>query len=292
MLLAGAATFGLGLQPASAADQPGAQRDERSKEQGADQQQAPTQPGWTGKQGTRESPGMGQGEKGQQQGAVAQGEPQCGAAQGEPYTLGALNKESAAPPAGFGAGLSPIAGGGVGAPLPQYWLADAALFTGNAANAANVLSLEHGLAVPAPAVLGDQAQFLIAATNRALTSLNALQQNAESSNAAAVADIRNAVGQLTAAQGAANQVADAAASGVVGPGFEATTRAALQHLNAAQKSMASIGRAYNAPALASIASCPTRAFGAGLGPTHKAPAPKIAPPEQAAPKEQVAPPQP
>jgi hypothetical protein len=171
-----------------------------------------------------------------------------------------------------------VQGTGINAPIPQYWLADAALFTGNAANAANVLALEHNLSVPAPALLGNQAQFLVSSTNRALASLKALQQSAETTKPSAVPQIREAVGQIMAAQGAATQVADAASSGVVGPAFEATTRAASQHLAAAEKSIAGIGRSYNAPALASAGSCPMRgAFGAGLGPSRKAP-PQSTPP--------------
>ena len=72
------------------------------------------------------------------------------------------------------------------APIPQYWVADAALFIGNAANTAHVIDLERGLNVPSPAVLGNQASFLLAATNRALTSLMALQQHAEATNPKAV----------------------------------------------------------------------------------------------------------
>lgn len=276
-LLAAAAAFGIHQ---ASADQPGAQQDERSRDQGVDEQQAPDQQGSTGRiggrQGVIESQSGQRSDRGQQRGAA------LGVSQAQPYVLGPLGGErgsasmmgeGGAVYGGLGAGIAPAQGGGITVPLPQYWLADAALFAGNAASTANVLSLEHNLAVPAPAVLGDQAQFLIAATNRALTSLIALQQNAEASNPAAVAEIRNAVGQLVAAQGAANQVADAASSGVTGPGFEATARAALQHLTAAERAMAGIGRAYNAPALASIGSCSMRgaALGAGLGPTRKTP---------------------
>ena len=144
-------------------------------------------------------------------------------------------------------------------------MADAALFIGNAANTAHVIDLERGLNVPSPAVLGNQASFLLAATNRALTSLMALQQHAEATNPKAVDEIRKTVGHLVAAQAQASQVADAANSGVLGPAFETTTRATLTHLNAAERSMSGIGRAYGAQTFAAAGACPTRAFGAGLG---------------------------
>jgi len=149
--------------------------------------------------------------------------------------------------------------------VPHYWLADAALFTGNAANTANVLYMEQGLNVQAPQVLGNQAQFLLTATNRALTSLLALQKNAEATNPDAVPEIRGAVAQLIAAQAQATQVADAANAGVLGPTLEASIRATTAHLAAAEKAMAAVGRAYGAPQLAAAGTCATRAFGAGLG---------------------------
>lgn len=150
--------------------------------------------------------------------------------------------------------------------VPQYWIADASLFIGNAANTAHTLALEQGLNVPSPMVVGNHAQFLVTAVNRALTSLTELQQNAEASNPAAAAEIRTAIGNLVAAQAQAQQIADATNAGTFGQTFEPALRATYSHLTAAERSMASVGRAYGTAALAAASTCPTRAFGAGLGP--------------------------
>lgn len=168
---------------------------------------------------------------------------------------------------GFGAGVpgQQQQSASIGVAAPQFWIADAALFIGNAANTAHVLTQEQGLNAQAPQVLGNQAQFLVAAVNRALTSLIALQQSAESANPGAVPEIRGAVANLVAAQAQAGQVADAANAGIAGPTLDTTLRATMAHLTAAERSMASVGRAYGAPQLALAGTCPTRAFGAGLG---------------------------
>jgi hypothetical protein len=160
-------------------------------------------------------------------------------------------------------GIYPMAQQGPG--TPQHWIADAALFIGNASNTANVLGMEQQLDVASPQVLGNQAQFLLAATNRALSSLLALQQSAEGGKPGTVNDIRSAVGHLVAAQAQAAQVADAASAGIHGPAFDTTVRSAQNHLTAASRALLPIGRAYGATQLAMSGSCPMRAFGAGLG---------------------------
>jgi hypothetical protein len=160
-------------------------------------------------------------------------------------------------------GIYPMAQQGPG--TPQHWIADAALFIGNASNTANVLGMEQQLDVASPQVLGNQAQFLLAATNRALSSLLALQQSAEGGKPGTVNDIRSAVGHLVAAQAQAAQVADAANAGIHGPAFDTTVRSAQNHLTAASRALLPIGRAYGATQLAMSGSCPMRAFGAGLG---------------------------
>lgn len=164
---------------------------------------------------------------------------------------------------GKGEGQSPQAQGG--ASIPQYWIADASLFIGNAANTAQTLAMEQGLNVASPEVLGNQAQFLVTAVNRALASLNELQQSAEASNPGAVSEIRSAIGHLVAAQAQAAQLADAANSGGLGPKFETAMRSTFNHLASAERGMNAVGRAYGQPALAGVTTCQTRAFGAGLG---------------------------
>jgi hypothetical protein len=156
----------------------------------------------------------------------------------------------------------------VGAPAPQFWLADATLFIGNAANAAHILSMEGAMNIQAPAVLNDQAAFLLAATNRGLSSLTELQQNAEINDPSAVSAIRAAVGQMVAAKATATQAAEAVRAGMLGPTFETNIRAALSHLAGAERAMQSVSRTYGVPQLASAGVCSAgraaQAFGAGL----------------------------
>jgi hypothetical protein len=174
------------------------------------------------------------------------------------------------------------------APIPQFWLADASMFIGSAANAAHTLSLEESLNVQAPQVLGNQAQFLIATTNRALSSLEQLQQNAEATNPSAVPGIRVAIGQLVAAKAQAAQAAASVREGVLGPPFLTTVRSSLGHLAAAERELTHIGRAYSVPQFATAGVCSAgRAFaygaGVGKGGERGTPAPKAAP-APAAPK--------
>jgi hypothetical protein len=159
---------------------------------------------------------------------------------------------------GFGQGTygeNGHGGQGADAVVPQYWLADASLFIGNAARAADVLSMEEILSVPAPQILGNQAQVLIESTNIALARLAALQQIALATNPAALPAIRAAAGQVTAARMQAMQVARAAGSGVIGPAFGVPVRSALAHLLAAEQAMIEAGQAYGAPALATAGAC-------------------------------------
>jgi hypothetical protein len=136
--------------------------------------------------------------------------------------------------------------------VPQLWLADAVLFIANAQNAANILAMEQPLNAPAPQVLAGQARFLTQATNRALYSLLALQQNAEAMNPRVVPSIRAAVGHLVAAQAQSSRVEDAAASGMLGPSFEVSVRSALGHLVMAQRWMAPVGSAFGVPQITSL----------------------------------------
>ncbi|APR84805.1 Hypothetical protein A7982_10154 [Minicystis rosea] len=232
--------------------QPGAQNQPGTQQYGSSQYQS-NQPGFGGQQG--------------QFGAGINPQcPGCGAQQNAPGWGGQQYGGQQYGAQQYGSGMGQSGMQGAMASAPQAWIADAALFIGNAANTAHVLGVEQGLHAHAPQILGNQAQFLTTATNRALTSLIALQQNAEATNPSAVPEIRSAVGHLVAAQAQAAQVADAANAGVLGPTFDTAVRATLGHLAAADRSVSAIGRAYGAPQLAQAGSaCPMRAFGAGLG---------------------------
>jgi hypothetical protein len=167
-------------------------------------------------------------------------------------------------------GYGPYAGiaAPIAAPVPQYWLADATLFIGSAANAAHVLGVEEGMNLQAPQVLGDQTAFLLAATSRALASLMQLQQHAQSQDPSAVPSLRTAVGQLIAARASATQAADAVNAGILGPTFTTNVRAVQGHLAAAEREMQNAGRAFGAQQLAASGVCSANrgaAFGAGVG---------------------------
>jgi hypothetical protein len=178
------------------------------------------------------------------------------------------------------------------APIPQYWLADASLFVANAANAAQTLANEQALGVQSPNVLGNQAEFLIAATERALSSLSALQANAEMTNPKAVGEIRAAMDQLVAAKGQAQQARDAAHGGTLGPNHQATIRSTYEHLQSAERDMAGVGRHYGAPGFVLASACNYRggkALGAGVGPKPAAKAPEKGEAPKAAPEKGEAP---
>ena len=219
----------------------------------------------------------------------------CG---GQSFVLGPLDTGAMSPTQGYGAGIGPSEaaepgrpGASTPAPIPQYWLADASLFVANAANTAQTLANEQALGVQSPSVLGNQAQFLLASTDRALSSLGALETNAEATNPRAVADIRAAMDHLVAAKGQAQQALDAANGGTIGPNHQATIRSAYDHLQTAERDMAAVGRNYGAPGFVLASACNFRggrALGAGIG-AKAAPAPPKAPEKAGEPAEKGAP---
>ena len=193
---------------------------------------------------------------------------------------------------GYGAGVGPGGeespegvepgkpGASSPAPVPQYWLADASLFVANATNAAQTLANEQALGVQAPSVLGNQAQFLLASTDRALSSLKALRASAEITHPRALPDIRGAMDELTAAKGQAKQALDAANEGTLGPGHEGAIRSTYEHLQAAERNVQGAGRMFGAPGFTLSSVCAFRggrAMGAGIGGGKGAPADPPAP---------------
>jgi len=105
------------------------------------------------------------------------------------------------------------------APVPQYWVADAAIFTGNAARTAEVMQKEGKLNVQASNIIANQAQYLAQTTNRALQDLNALLTNAQQTNPNAVPAIRRAIAELVAAMAQANVVVNTAKNEKLGPNY-------------------------------------------------------------------------
>jgi hypothetical protein len=185
---------------------------------------------------------------------------------------------------GYGAGVGPSGEQGVeqgerqgerqgthaaAAPVPQYWLADASLFVANAGNAAQTLANEQALGIQAPSVLGNQAQFLLGSIERSISSLSALQANAEATNPRVVSDIRAALDQLVAAKGQAQQAMDAANAGALGPKQQAAIRSTYEHLQAAERDMGAVGRGFGIQGYTLASTCGFRGgqhgFGAGIG---------------------------
>jgi hypothetical protein len=272
-------------------------------------------------QGTQErQPGAGAVQGGQQGTAPEYAGPQEGKPKGfgagiggMTFILGPLEAGGTCPGSatsqGYGAGVGPSGEtesateqgrtGAAAAPVPQYWLADASLFVANAGNAAQALANEQSLGVQAPSVLGNQAQFLLAATDRAMSSLQALQANAEATNPHAVPDIKAAMDELNAAKGQAKQALEAATSGTFGPSHQANIRSTYEHLQAADRELAGVGRAYGTPGFTIAMTrgfVPTgRGMGVGIGGggkaapgTTKAPenkAPETKPPEPKPPEQ-------
>lgn len=136
------------------------------------------------------------------------------------------------------------------APVPQYWIADASLFIANAANTAAVLQREQQLSVQEPSILGNQALFMVDATDRALESLDELLLNAQDTNPEAIPAIRDTMAELTAARAQAQNVADAAARGELGPTFEVTVESTLNHMREAERAMNEVAQEYRAGDLA------------------------------------------
>ncbi len=298
-LLAGLAGLALGAT-AAAKDPEGAPATEPPREQGAEEHPQQTKAQQGGQEGTKEE---GTKEEGKQKG--------FGAGVGALFVLGPLESGVACGgmSQGYGAGVGPSGEQGGAEPgravapaaVPQYWLADASLFVANAGNAAQTLANEQALGVQAPSVLGNQAQFLLAATDRAISSLTALEANAEATNPRAAAEIRATMDQLHAAKGQAKQALDAANGGTFGPTHLASIRSTYEHLQAAERQLAGVGRAYGAPGFTiTIARgfIPTgRGMGVGIGAGGKGPscetkAPETKAPETKAPEAKPAEPKP
>lgn len=134
------------------------------------------------------------------------------------------------------------------APVPEYWLADASIFLGNAAETASIMAREGAVNVEAPAFIGNQARYAVASAQRALIDLQALLNNAYRTNPSAVPSIRMAIAELVAALAQTHVVLDASMRGLMGPIFETSVSAAVAHLTAANRELPRIAEAYRIPA--------------------------------------------
>ncbi len=138
------------------------------------------------------------------------------------------------------------------AAVPQYWVADAAIFISNGFNTAAVMNAEGQLNVQAPNILSSQAQYMVRCSERALQDMGALQQNSLETNPAALPAIRYIIGQLQAARAQAEMAAQTTSEGQLGPTYEATVQSAMSHFATALQALSSVGQAYGAPQLASL----------------------------------------
>jgi hypothetical protein len=139
-----------------------------------------------------------------------------------------------------------------GTSAPQFWIADATIFSANAWNTATIMSREAMLNIQNQDILASQARFLTNAIDRSLSDIKSLQQNALNTNVNAVPVIRIAAAQLQAARTQAQDVAQSTSQGQLGPAFRATLQSTIQHLENAQQVLQQVGQAYQAPELASL----------------------------------------
>lgn len=128
--------------------------------------------------------------------------------------------------------------------VPQYCIGDAQIFVGTAASTARVLIQEQELTVEDPKVIGDQAQFLTAATDRALDDARTLERNAIDMNAQAVAPLRSVIAKLVAAQALTGELTRYAKNGQPEPAYPVTLKEALADLDAAGATLTAIAHRY------------------------------------------------
>jgi hypothetical protein len=143
----------------------------------------------------------------------------------------AASEASPAPPVG-------VAG------MPQYCIGDAQIFAGTAASTARVIIQEQQLTVEDPKVIGNQAAFLAAATDRSLEDARALERYALDMNGPAVAPIKSAIAKLEAAQALTNELQRFAQGGQLEPSYPVTVKEALGDLDAASGTLSSIAHKY------------------------------------------------
>jgi len=130
--------------------------------------------------------------------------------------------------------------------VPQYGIAESALFIQHAGESASVLSRERDLSIQDPQTLGRQAQSMVDDCQSALDGLNRLLDNADATNPEAVPPIRDAIAEVTAALSQARTVAEAAQNGELGPTYDVTVREVGDHLERASRIMKDVGRKDNA----------------------------------------------
>lgn len=132
------------------------------------------------------------------------------------------------------------------APVPQYYIADAAIFIRNAATTAALMDRERRLRVQESSMLASQGRFLVTAVHRALADLHALETNSRETNPEAILPIRLVIGHLVAARAETQVTENVADHELLGPVFAVTVSAALAHLQTAETALMDVARAYGA----------------------------------------------
>lgn len=129
--------------------------------------------------------------------------------------------------------------------VPQYQIANAEIYIRTAVETAAVLDDVQRLSIQDVQVIGEQAEFLVIAIERALDSLAALEENAQDTNPDAILPIREAMASLVAARAQARTVLDLAEVGEMGPTYSVNLREARNHLRDAESLLRDISREYS-----------------------------------------------
>lgn len=130
---------------------------------------------------------------------------------------------------------------------PQSWISDASIFIRNALTTAHGLNAEQTLQVQTPQVLGEQATYLSASTDRAIRDLRALLGIARARKPGAAPAIQTTLQSLESARSSAQAIISHAASGVLAPGNPAIIQATLAKLEQASTNLNAVILAYHLP---------------------------------------------
>jgi hypothetical protein len=132
------------------------------------------------------------------------------------------------------------------APAPQYWIADASIFLGNALHTSAVMANEQLPAAQTPSLYSDQAAYLVNTIQRAIDDTAGLESGAAASNPQALLAIRAIAAELISAKSDAESLYGAATRSQLGTTYAATLTSANQHLQNAQRSLELVARMYGA----------------------------------------------
>jgi hypothetical protein len=143
------------------------------------------------------------------------------------------------------------------APSAEYWVADAALFVRSAANAAEIMQNYPQLDTISAEVIGDQAQFLTGAIDRARQDLQQLQSQAQTQMPQALAPIEQSLSQLELSYQQAQSLSQSAMAGELDTSLAQTIAQTRSALDGAQQSLDEVARAMGAEQFSTQPSTPS-----------------------------------